>query len=107
MKILQAERPSYRPLQALAILFSAAAMSAENMPCLGRFSTVAMSAKMSYLKYALSNPGYLYTTKRRYASIATQPAIQKTNRLQYKVSIAADAKADFRKELGYRQQAEC
>jgi hypothetical protein len=107
MKILQAEQPSYRPLQALAIPFSAAAISAENIPCLSWFSTVAMSAKIPYLKYALSYPGCLYTTKRRHTSIATQPAIQKTNRSQHKVSIAADAKADFRKELGHRQQAEC
>jgi hypothetical protein len=41
MTIVQAERPSYRPLQALAMLFSAAAIS----------------VKMPYQKYALSCPG--------------------------------------------------
>jgi hypothetical protein len=106
MKILQAERPSYRPLQALAMPFSTTAMSAENMPCLVQFSTVSMSAKMPHMKYTLSHLGCLYATKRGHTSIATQPAIQKTNRSQCKVSIGDNVKADFRKELGHRQQAE-
>ena len=86
--------------------FSATAMSAENMPCLVRFSTVAMSAKMPHMKYASSHLGCLYATKRGHTLIATQPAIQKTNQSQHKVSIGANVKADFRKELGHRQQAE-
>jgi hypothetical protein len=52
---------------------SPTAMFAENMPCLVRISTVAMSAKMPHLKYASSHPRSPYATKRGYASIATQP----------------------------------
>jgi len=69
---LWAGQPSYR-LQFPAMSFSTAAMSAENMPCLARFSTVPMSAKMPHLKYASSHPGSSYATKRGHASIATQP----------------------------------
>jgi hypothetical protein len=53
--------------------FSTTAMSAKNMPCLVRISTVAMSAKMPHLKYASSHPGSPYATKRGHALIATQP----------------------------------
>src|ERR1700738_3134125 len=44
--------------------FFTAAMSAKNMPCFVWISTVAMSAKMPYLKYALSHLGSLYATRR-------------------------------------------
>jgi hypothetical protein len=109
---LWAGRPSYK-LQFPAMSFSTAAMSAENMPCLVQISTVAMSAKMPYLKYALSHPGSLYATKRGHASTATQhesfpKPVNSTRSTDHsaKVSISADAKAGFGRELGYRQQAE-
>jgi hypothetical protein len=72
MAFLWAGRPSYR-LQFPAMSFSTTAMSVKNMPCLVRISTVAMSAKMPHLKYALSHPGSSYATKRGHTSIATQP----------------------------------
>jgi hypothetical protein len=54
MAFLWAGRPSYR-LQFPAMSSSTAVVSAENMPCLVRFSTVAMSAKMPHLKYTSSH----------------------------------------------------
>jgi hypothetical protein len=112
MAFLSAGRPSYR-LQFPAMLFSTAAMSVENMPCLVWISTVAMSAKMPYLKYASSHLGSLSATKRGHASTATQhesfpKPVNSTRSTDHcaKVSISADAKAGFGRELGYRQQAE-
>ena len=62
MALLWAGRPFYR-LQFLAMSFSTAAMSTENIPCLVWISIVAMSVKIPYLKYASSHPGSLYATK--------------------------------------------
>ena len=68
---------------------------------------------MQRRKYALSRPGSLYATKRGHASTATQPEsfpkpVNSTRSTDdcAKVSISADAKVGFGRELGYRQQAE-
>ena len=71
MAFLWAGRPSYR-LQFPTMSFSTTTMSAKNMPCLVRISTVAISAKMPHLKYASSHLGSPYATKRVHASIAIQ-----------------------------------
>jgi hypothetical protein len=68
---------------------------------------------MQRRKYASSRLGSLYATKRGHASTATQPEsfpepVNSTRSTDHcaKVSISADAKAGFGRELGYRQQAE-
>jgi hypothetical protein len=68
---------------------------------------------MQRQKYALSRPESLYATKRGHALTATQPesfpkpvnSTRSTNHYA-KVSISANTKAGFRRELGYRQQVE-
>ena len=67
--------------------------------------------KMPHLKYAASHPWSPYATKRGHASIATLShfpclSIPEDQPITATVSIGDDAKADFGKELGHRQQAE-